>query len=156
MPRNLQSTSSQDLPPRASAAAPAAAAVLTAHRVLPHPGAPPVQSPPPAGPSEGQDPAPHSRLSLRERRKLMHRIYLISWSPHQTPFGQMLRVWTCPSAQAPSGPAVPGGRERLEGPDRAALPNQGLSWRTGQGLGIQLAPGLPGPLPSRAQCIDNL
>lgn len=28
----------------------------------------------------------------------------------------------------------PGDRERLEGQDRAVLSNQGLSWRTGQGL----------------------
>lgn len=36
----------------------------------------------------------------------MHRIYLISQSPHQTPFGQMLRVWTCLPVRLHSGPAV--------------------------------------------------
>lgn len=64
LPRSPWSTSSRGLPPRASAAAPAAAAALTAHPALPHPGARPVLSPPPAGLSEGQAPAPapHSRV----------------------------------------------------------------------------------------------
>lgn len=63
LPRSLWSTSSQELLPRVLAAAPAAAAaVLTARQVLPHRGAHPVQSPPQAGPSEGQDPASHPTL----------------------------------------------------------------------------------------------
>ncbi|KAK2082295.1 AT-rich interactive domain-containing protein 3B [Saguinus oedipus] len=66
LPRSLWSISSLGLPPRASAAAPVAAAALTAHQVLPHPGAPPAQSPPPAGPSDGQDPASHLPLSCQE------------------------------------------------------------------------------------------
>lgn len=77
MPRSLWSTSSQDPLPRASAAAPAAAAVLTARQVLPRPGAPPVQSPPPAGPSEGQDAAPNclhppSRVEEADAQNLPH------------------------------------------------------------------------------------
>lgn len=64
LPRSPWSTSSQGLPPRAWAAA--AAAALTAQPVLPRPGAPPAPSPPPAGPSEGQDPAPRAPLSCRE------------------------------------------------------------------------------------------
>lgn len=57
MPRGPWSTSSQALLPRlSSAAAPAVAAAvvaLTAHRVLPRPGAPPARSPLLAGPSDG-------------------------------------------------------------------------------------------------------
>lgn len=135
LPRSPWSTSSQGPLPRVWAAAPAAAAAaLTAPPVLPRPGAPPAPSLPPAGPSEGQDPAPHAPLSCQERRRLMHRIYLISRSPCQTirPDVESLDMSVCPGSVQVL--LYSGDRERLQGQDRAALSNQGLCWRTGRGL----------------------
>lgn len=62
----------------------------------------------------------------------MHRIYLISRSPCQTPFGQMLRVWTCPSVQAPFRSCCTLGTGR------------GYRGRTGQRCPIRDRPGEPG------------
>lgn len=135
LPRSLWSTSLQELLPRASAAAPAAAAaVLTARQVLPHPGAPPVQSPPPAGPSEGQDPASHPTLLSRVKEVDAQNL------PHLTeptsnilwPDAESLDMSACPGSNQVL--LYSGDRERLEGQDRAALSNQGLSWSTGRDL----------------------
>lgn len=157
LPRSPWSTSSRGPPPRVWVAAPAAAAALTARQVLPRPGAPPAPSPPPAGPSEGQDPAPRTPLSCREQRRLMHRIYLISRSPCQTPFGQMLRVWTCPSVQAPFRSCCTLGTGRAAGAGQGSVVQSGIVLENRAGsAGVQLPPGFPGHLPSRAQCIDNL
>lgn len=72
----------------------------------------------------------------------MHRIYLTSWSPQQTPSGQMLNleesVW-------PSSIQV---LLYSRGQDRVALSNQGLSWRTGWGIWASSFPRVPQPPPN--------
>lgn len=155
MPRSLWSTSSQHPLPRASAAAPAAAAVLTALQVLPHPGAPPVQSPPPAGPSEGRTQllTPHSPTERWDAQHLPHLTETTSnpiW-----PDVESLDVSICTGCIQVL--LYSRDRGRLEGPEQGSVVQSGIVLENWAGsVGVQLPLGLPGHLPSRAQCIDNL
>lgn len=133
MPRSLWSTSSQDLLPKALAAAPAAAAVLTAHQVLPHLGAPPAQSPPPAGPSEGRTQLPLPTLPSRVEEVDAQNLPHLSEPTSNTtwPDVESLDVSVCPGSIRSCCTLETGrGWRGLT----AALSNQGLSWRTGRGL----------------------
>lgn len=142
MPRSQWSTSSQDPLLRVSAAAPAAAAP-TVHQVLPHPGAPPVQSPPPAGLSDRLDPA-SCPMSRQERRKLTHRIYLISRSPHQTPLGWTLESLGVFDSRLHSGPAVLGGQGEAVGAGQGSVVQSGIV-QGGAGPGLWPCSFLLGP-----------
>lgn len=134
LPRSPWSTSSRALLPRAPAAAPAAAAAaLIAHQVLPHPGAPPVQSPPPAGPSEGRTQLPTLHSPTGGKQVDAQNLPHLTEPASDTIWPDVESLDVSPCFGSIQVLLYSGDRERLEGQDRAALSNQGLSWRTGRG-----------------------
>lgn len=78
----------------------------------------------------------------------MHRIYLISRSPHQTPCGQMLRVWTCPSVRAPFGSCCTLGTGRgCRGRTGQRCPIRDCAGELGGVCGQPASSGVPRPPP---------
>lgn len=86
----------------------------------------------------------------------MHRIYLISWSPRQTPSGQMLNleVSICPGSVQVL--LYSGDRERLGPRTEERCPIRDCPGELGGAPGHPASPGFPNHLPSLEQYIDNL
>lgn len=77
----------------------------------------------------------------------MHRIYLISRSPRPPPFGQMLRVWTCPSVRAPLRSCCTLGTGRGRGAGRGSVVQSGIVLENRAGCGQPASCGAPRPPP---------